>query len=192
MQTTKNKTIPRRPHQFRFQVFHQWLVQNYSPCKVADIGGGKGLLSFLLNQSGFESMVIDPIWQPLEWKYKDISTGKRIKLTSDQMQSVPHIQKPFNLELLLDLDSNLDLFVGLHAHGSNMYILEAAAKYQKDFAILPCCVIDEPITKIAGINWFDSLVEYAAKLGLNPKIDNLNFVGQSKIIYSKKHSPRLN
>lgn len=186
MQTTKNRAIPRRPHQFRFQVFHQWLAQNYAPCKVADIGGGKGLLSFLLNQSGFESTVIDPVWQPLEWKYKDIQTGKRIKLSPDQLNSVPHIQKPFNLELFLDLDLNLDLLVGLHAHGSNMYILEAAAKYQKDFAILPCCVIDEPVTKIAGINWFDSLIEYAQKLGLNPQVDNLNFVGQSRVIYSKR------
>lgn len=176
--------MPRRPHQFRFQVFHQWIVANYSPCKVADIGGGKGLLSFLLNQTGFRSTVIDPVWQPLEWKYKDIATGKRVKLTPDQMQSVPHLQKPFNHELLLDLD--LDLLVGLHAHGSNMYILETAAKYNLDFAILPCCVIDEPITKSPGINWFDSLVEYATKLGLNPQIATLDFVGQSKVIYSKK------
>ena len=169
----------RKPHQFRFQVFHQWLVEHYLPCRVADVGGGKGLLSLLLNQSGFESTVIDPIWQPLEWKYKDIATGKRVKLTPDQLNSVPHIQSVFSAKV----SENYDLLVGLHAHGSNMYILESAARFKKNFAILPCCVIDEPIVKQPNINWFDSLVDYAAKLGLNPQIDTLNFVGQSKVIY---------
>jgi len=174
--------VLRRSHQFRFQVFHLWLIDHFPPCKVADIGGGKGLLSFLLNQSGFESTVIDPVWQPLEWKYKDIQTGKRTKLTPEQIQSVPHIQSAFSAEM----SENYDLLVGLHAHGSNIYILEAAAKFNKDFAILPCCVIDEPIEKKAGINWFNSLVEYAVKLGLNPQIDTLNFVGQSRVIFTKK------
>ncbi len=172
--------MPRRPHQFRFQVFHQWLVDHYPPCQVADIGGGKGLLSFLLNQSGFHSTVIDPVWQPLEWKYKDITTGKRVKLSPNELNSVHHVQTAFSAEI----SKNYDLLVGLHAHGSNMYILEAAAKYHKNFAILPCCVIDEPIVKKPGVNWFNSLVEYARKLGLNPQIDTLNFVGQSKVIYS--------
>ena len=177
--------MPRRPHQFRFQVFHQWLVANYHPCRVADIGGGKGLLSFLLNQSGFTSTVIDPVRQPLEWKYKDIATGKRVKLSPGQMNSVPHIQRPFNSDLFPEHYPDPDLLVGLHAHGSNIYILEAAAKFRKNFAILPCCVIDEPIVKKPGINWFNSLVDYAAKLKLNPQVDSLNFVGQSRIIYTQ-------
>jgi hypothetical protein len=172
----------RKPHQFRFQVFHRWLTEHYPPCKVADIGGGKGLLSFLLNQSCYQATVIDPIWQPLEWKYKDISSGKRVKLSSDQLNSVPHIQSVFSAEV----SENYDLLVGLHAHGSNIFILQAAAKFKKDFAILPCCVIDEPIIKKPGINWFNSLVDYAAELGLNPQVDTLNFVGQSKVIYKGK------
>lgn len=177
--------MPRLPHQFRFQVFHQWIIEHYPPCSVADIGGGKGLLSFFLNHSEFESTVIDPVWKPVEWKYKDITTGKRVKLSPDQLNSVPHIIKEFDLDLPLDLD--FDIFVGLHAHGSNMYIIQAAAKFNKDFAIIPCCVINEPIEKRAGINWFDSLVDYAAKLGLNPQTDTLNFVGQSRVIYSTNH-----
>lgn len=173
----------RRPHQFRFQVFAAWLVNHYPPCKVADVGGGKGLLSFLLNQSGFTPTVIDPIWQPLEWKYKDLTTGKRVKLTPDQMQSVPHVQTKFEPDMALDYD----LLVGLHAHGSNMFILEATARYTKPFALLPCCVIDEPLVKQPGINWFNSLVDYATSLNLNPQIDVLNFVGQSNVIFTSSH-----
>lgn len=172
--------MPRRPHQFRFQVFHAWLVDHYPPGKVADVGGGKGLLSFLLNQSGFNSTVIDPVWQPLEWKYKDLQTGKRVKLSTSQMNSVPHLQSAFSIDFAPDFD----LLVGLHAHGSNILLLQAAAKFSKPFAILPCCVIDEPIIKQSGINWFTSLVDYAASLSLNPQVATLNFVGQSQVIYT--------
>jgi hypothetical protein len=38
---------------FRFQLLHRWIVDNVAPCRVADVGGGKGLLAFLLQQSGW-------------------------------------------------------------------------------------------------------------------------------------------
>jgi len=41
---------PRKPKKFRFQVFADWIVAHYAPCRVADIGGGKGLLTYLLDQ----------------------------------------------------------------------------------------------------------------------------------------------
>src|SRR3954462_11360000 len=40
-----------RMKKFRFQLFHEWLVAELAPCRVADIGGGKGLLAYLLRQS---------------------------------------------------------------------------------------------------------------------------------------------
>lgn len=175
--------MPRLPHQFRFQAFHLWLIAHYSPCRVADIGGGKGLLSYLLNQSGFQSTVIDPVYQELDYKYKDLSTGKRILLAPTQITSVPHINSPFSLGLGL----NFDLLVGLHAHGSNMLALQAAQKYHLDVALVPCCVIDEPIIKEPHINWFGSLVDTAQNLGLNPLTDNLNIMGKSYILYTQNH-----
>ena len=81
---------------------------------------------------------------------------------------------------------DFDLFIGLHAHGSNMKIIEAAAEYKKDFILMPCCVIDEPITPQPNINWFDSLEEYANKLGLKTERFELNFRGQNKGFYSRK------
>ena len=69
-----------RMKKFRSQLLHQWLVQNLAPCKVADIGGGKGLLSYLLIQSGWDAVVIDPFEQTLPVKFKDIATGSRVKI----------------------------------------------------------------------------------------------------------------
>src|SRR5512147_931217 len=43
-----------RMKKFRFQLLHQWLVHQLEPCKAADIGGGKGLLGYLLQTSGWE------------------------------------------------------------------------------------------------------------------------------------------
>lgn len=75
------------------------------------------------------------------------------------------------------------MLVGLHAHGSNMKIIEAAAKYKKNFILMPCCVINEPIIQQANIDWFDSLEEYANKLGMKTKRFELNFRGQNKGFY---------
>ncbi len=44
-----------------------------------------------------------------------------------------------------EMAKDFDLLIGLHAHGSNMKIIEAAAEYKKSFILMPCCVIDEPI-----------------------------------------------
>jgi hypothetical protein len=49
---------------FRFQLLHQWMTARIEPCRVADVGGGKGLLAYLLGQSGWAATVIDPIPKP--------------------------------------------------------------------------------------------------------------------------------
>lgn len=164
---------------FRFQLLHQWLVQHFAPCKVADIGGGKGLLTFLLNQSGFSSVVIDPFAQVLPTKYKDLR-GQQERI-SEQL-AVPRINQSFAKEKA----RNFDLLIGLHAHGANLKIIEAAAEYGKSFVLLPCCVIDEPIIPQPNIDWFDSLEEYAQALGLETARFELNFSGQNVGFYAAK------
>jgi hypothetical protein len=169
----------RKVKKYRFQLLHAWIAEHFEPCRVADIGGGKGLLTLLLNQSGFQSVVIDPYNQALPTKYKDLNRQK-FRITEEQ--TIPRIDAVFEKEMAKDFD----LLIGLHAHGSNMKIIEVAAEYNKNFILLPCCVIDEPIIPQANINWFDSLEEYANKLGLKTERFELNFRGQSKGFYSKR------
>ena len=78
---------------------------------------------------------------------------------------MPRIDKNFEKEMAKDFD----LLIGLHAHGSNMKIIEAAAEYKKDFILMPCCVIGEPIIPQPNIDWFKSLEEYVKNLGLKTK-----------------------
>ena len=105
---------------------------------------------------------------------------KRVLIPSSD--KVKRITAPFEEDMAKDFD----LLIGLHAHGSNIKILNVAAKHKKDFLILPCCVIDEPIEVKGGINWMNYLEDYAIKLGLPVKRHTFNFVRQSSALYSIK------
>lgn len=164
---------------FRFHLLAEWIINKYNPCKVADIGGGKGLLAYILAQKAFESVVIDPCYQTLPTKFKDLNKTKT-KIDADKLESIPRISKPFEEEMAKDFD----LLIGLHAHGSNLKIINSAKKYDKNFILLPCCVVDEPIEIKPNINWFDSIVDYAEDKGFKIKIDQIAFKGQNKIIYN--------
>ncbi|MEX0998991.1 MAG: hypothetical protein WD000_03405 [Thermodesulfobacteriota bacterium] len=169
----------RKLKRFRFQLLHKWVTENYEPCKVADIGGGKGLLTYLLRQSGYDTVVIDPYDQPLPNIYKDLD-GNRHKIKPEE--KIPRINKGFEKTMAKDFD----LLIGMHAHGSNRSIIDVTAEYHKDFILLPCCVIDEPIIPQADINWFESLEEYAIQKGHAIQRFELNFKGQNVGIYTKK------
>jgi hypothetical protein len=158
---------------FRFQLLHQWLVRHLQPCRVADIGGGKGLLSYLLIQSGWQATVIDPVPQTLPGKYKDILSGTRVKIGLDER--VPAIKSTFEPRHA----EQFDLLVGMHAHGCNVKIINAAAEYGCGFIIFPCCVIDEPFYPPLGVHWLQSLADYAVRQGHSILPFRLNFKGQN-------------
>lgn len=167
----------RKMKKFRFQLLHRWLVAHFAPCRVADIAGGKGLLAHLLQESGWQAVVIDPHYQTLPDKYKSITTGERIKLPTGA--SVPHINGPFKKEM----GAQFDLLVGMHAHGCNVEIIDAAKIYGCEFVLLPCCVIDEPFVPPIGEHWLESLTTYALQKGHQVSPFRLNFKGQNIGLY---------
>lgn len=158
---------------FRFQLLADWVAENFEPRSVADIAGGKGLLSYLLGKKGIHSTVIDPVAQDLPKKYKDLSTKKRIMITKDE--SVDRVSQPFTKEMAKEFD----LLIGLHAHGVNMLMIDAVASYGNKAVIMPCCVIDEPEVPPLGENWFSWLADYATDQGLDVEYFHLNFSGQN-------------
>lgn len=175
--STDSSRLPRLKR-FRFQLLHQWLIHNFEPCRVADVGGGKGLLSYLLIHSGWQATVIDPVAQPLPGKYKDILTDKRIKI--DPVERVPNLASEF-----YPLQAQgFDLLIGLHAHGCNVKIIDAAAQYGCGFVLFPCCVIGEPFVPDPGIHWLESLAEYAVQQGHAIQPFRLNFKGQNIGLYT--------
>ncbi|NLG96843.1 MAG: hypothetical protein GX491_05740 [Chloroflexi bacterium] len=166
-----SKTL--RMKKFRAQLLHRWLVNTFEPCRAADVGGGKGLLSHLLNCSGWDTTVIDPFNQPLPDKYKDITTGTRVKIHPDT--AVRRIDAAFD-ELMA---AEFDLLIGMHAHGCNAKIIDAAATYGCGFVLFPCCVIDEPFYPRLGVHWLECLASYAVYKGCAVFPFRLNFKGQN-------------
>lgn len=177
MTITGERKKPRKPKKFRSQILAQWLINTYKPCKAADIGGGKGLLAYLLNQVNWDVTVIDPEYQELPTKYTDLNK-QRVRIPFEM--KVNRLTSIFEKEMARDFD----LLIGLHVHGSCMKIIEAAKEYRKDFVLLPCCVIDEPIEKQPNINWRESLKDYAKSLGLDVKEAKLNFMGKDIALYT--------
>lgn len=174
-----NRKIPRKNKKFRFILLHNFIIANYKPCKVADIGGGKGLLSYFLNKSGFESTVIDPLDQSLPDRFNDLDFER--KDLDNVNNIVPRITAEFKREMIKDFD----LIVGLHAHGSNIEIIKGCKEFEKDFILVPCCLFDEPVEIKSGENWRESLFLLAEEEGLNPQRDFLKFKGKDLIIYTK-------
>lgn len=162
---------------FRFQLMHEWILHHLPPGRVADVGGGKGLLAYLLQQSGWDATVIDPVAQTLPDKYKDLNLNRRVKIGA--AETVPHITQPFTPELA----SEFDLLVSMHAHGCNVQLIDVAAAEQKAVILLPCCIIQEPLLPAPGQHWIACLVEYALAKNLVVEPFSLNFRGQNIGLY---------
>lgn len=177
------ETKRRLVNKYRFQLLQMWITERYKPAKALDVGGGKGLLAYLLNINGWKADVVDPNLTDILTKYKDLESKKRILVNGENFK---RIVSPFKDEMAKDYD----LIIGLHAHGSNLQIINACKKYDKDFLLLPCCVIDEPLIKKPGVDWLQSLIEYATDLEFEVKKDSLNFKGQNILIYTDKHLER--
>ena len=107
---------------FRFQLLAGWIAGNFPPCTVADVGGGKGLLSHLLNQAGFRAEVVDPVDQPLPHPVP--RPGQRPAGAARRRVRVPRRRVPFGP----GLGRRYDLLVALHAHGANLAVLDTVAQ----------------------------------------------------------------
>lgn len=172
----------KRMKKFRSQLLSEWVSEHYTPCHVADIGGGKGLVSYLLDMKGFDSTVIDPINQALPEKYTTLDKVKT-KILPDQ--KVKRITSPFEIQLA----QGFDLLIGLHSHGSNLRIIDACKKYGTDFILIPCCIINEGIDPYSVKDWLQYVEDYANSLGIKTKRAKLNFKGQRTMIFSIKEAP---
>jgi hypothetical protein len=162
---------------FRFQLLHQWLTEHVAPCRVADVGGGKGLLAYLLQSSGWDATVIDPVPQTLPAKYRDLTSARQIRIA--QGERVPQRVQAFAPVMAQEFD----LLIAMHAHGCNIPLIDAAARYERRAILLPCCIIDEPLTPAPGAHWLECVVDHAVGQGFCVEPFRLNFKGQNIGLY---------
>jgi hypothetical protein len=168
---------------FRFELLATWIAETFPACRVGDIGGGKGMLAYLLDQKGFDCTVIDPVDQPLPDKYRDPVTRRQVKIPPDA--SVRRMTKPYTP----DLGPEFELLVALHAHGVNHMLLDGVREWGSSCVVLPCCVIGEPSPPAPGTDWFSWLVDYGRGLDLDVRYFYLNFSGQNVGFYVRGGRP---
>lgn len=177
--TSQGKRELVKMKKFRFQLLHQWMEAQIEPCRVADIGGGKGLLAYLLNRSGWQATVIDPVSQGLPTKYKDLKEDRQVQI--DAAESVSRRDSCFETDMARDYD----LLVAMHAHGCNIQLINAAAQYGRGFLVLPCCIINEPLYPPPGMHWLQCVADYAKGKGFAIEPFRLNFKGQNIGLYAR-------
>ncbi|MCC6605348.1 MAG: hypothetical protein IT327_19225 [Anaerolineae bacterium] len=178
---TPSGSLPKMK-KFRFQLMHEWILHRLPPGRVADVGGGKGLLAYLLQQSGWDATVIDPVAQALPDKYKDLTLNRRVKIGA--AETVPHLSQPFAPAMA----EQFDLLVSMHAHGCNVQLIDVAAAGAvagtgQKVILLPCCIIQEPLLPAPGQHWIACLVDYALAKNLTVEPFRLNFRGQNIGLY---------
>jgi hypothetical protein len=98
----------------RFEVLADYVADNFRGLRhVADVAGGQGMLSRLLNKKGFSSEVIDPRGWPL----------KGIKNRAEEYSS--------------GMADYYDLVVGLHPDQALEEVVQSAVL--RPVIVIPCC-----------------------------------------------------
>lgn len=143
----------------RFKVFADFIARNYKPCKVADVAGGKGILSWELQKRGFEPTIIDP----------------RVRFNIQRFKAIRSL---FKEEYVQDFD----LLIGMHPDGATEPIVKYANKYNKKFAVVPCCVMPVDKNKKYDDNSWLKYLKYLA--GGNIKEAQLKMSGKNVVLFN--------
>ena len=157
----------------RFKAFADFLLPKISKnARIADIAGGKGWLQAELRLRGFQN----------------VCTFDRYLDTRRTKNGVSWYCQSF---FETDFAKDFDVLLGLHPDGATDTIIFSAAKYEKKFCLVPCCLTQNQIPflrprKIKGIDafdiWCEHLISSAHVLGMQTKVDFLPISGRNKII----------
>lgn len=139
----------------RFQVMANFIKRNFRPCRIADVAGGEGQLTKILNSMGFNSIVIDP---------------RKIK------NNVPHIRSCYKN----NMDDDFDLIIGLHPDEATETICHSS----KPFIIVPCCDHWQGIEKHGASNLYITIERFFHKHKIKYQIIYLPITGKN-IAYIK-------
>lgn len=156
----------------RFQVTASFICHNFKPCRVADVAGGSGLLSYFLKENGFEPSVIDT--------RKNTSLSPKYKNLIKTKSAIPRIRKSFTNKMVEDFD----LIVGLHPDEATESIC-AAAK-QKSIVVIPCCSYWDGIENHGSSNMVETIEKFFTKNGIKYFKTQLPFSGKNVVLVVKR------
>jgi hypothetical protein len=185
---------------FRAQLFASWLISTFGQeCLadnggVLDIAGGNGKLSVELAVQGrIPCTIVDPLVRK-HGKNLLPRDARRIKKANAPHPN--HFPKPFNQTDFLQDDTGSDLVerasicVGLHPDQCTEDILDVALRFNKPFAIVPCCVFPGffPLMRLrsgTAVRTYEQFLEYLLEKDERLKMECLPFQGRNCVIYCK-------
>lgn len=122
---------------------------------IADVAGGQGLLSRMLNKRGYESEVIDP-------------RGYVLKGVSNRQ-----------CEYVSDMASYYDLVIGLHPDEAVRPVAESAL--YRPTILVPCCNFWDRTKKLGAKEMIKSICEYYDENNVKYEVETLNFNGPKNV-----------
>ncbi|GLD94286.1 hypothetical protein PINS_up002897 [Pythium insidiosum] len=189
----------------RASVFVEWLVQKFgeallsSGAGVVDIAGGRGNVSFeLWNKRGIRCTLIDP--RPMRLSRVQYKFFKKQKI---EKPAIPEALAPqrtalFNATTFLEDPANEQLIqeasvlIGMHPDEATDAIIDVALRYNKPFALVPCCVFGHAFPDrrrpdgVSKVVSFDDLVEYLEHKHSSIQRDYLSFDGKNLVLFRKE------
>ena len=180
-----------QPHAARAGVFVNFLLSTFgkdvlsSGSGVVDVAGGSGdVAHYLWVRNGVPTTTVDPVPRR--------NTSKRRKKEMQRMGRAPsaYIAEYFNTNFNPSLLESASAFVGMHPDEATEDIVDAALKFNKPFAVIPCCVFSElkPGRKLHGnidVSRTDQFCLYLAQKDARIKAKYLPFEGRNIVVYLK-------
>ncbi|MBE6725016.1 MAG: hypothetical protein E7576_07460 [Ruminococcaceae bacterium] len=153
----------------RFEVLADFVYERYgkSVKYIADVAGGQGVLSRLLNKRyNYVSEVIDP----------RVYVVKGVKQTVSEYDS--------------EMASYYDLIIGLHPDEATRPVVESA--FSRPVIVVPCCNYWDKTRKLGSKAIAEDIALYYEKNGIEFKMETLPMKYPNIVVYTsgKKTSDR--
>lgn len=175
------------PKAARNLLYARWLVDKFGleylkTGEIIDVAGGKGLVSFYLtHEFGLKCVVVDPRGTTLPKRF-------RLKLEHKEMV-IEERRSMFTVDFDEKLLKSAVLVFGMHPDEATEPIVDVAMKWNKNFAVVPCCVFPTLFKERRLKNgdpvvlYHDFLTYLKEKIGDGVEMDHLKMEGKNKVLF---------
>jgi hypothetical protein len=183
-------------HGARHVEFARWLLKTFDASLLAsgvlDVAGGRGRVAFELHcKRGVPCTLLEP--RPLT-----LTSSQRKflrKQPSDQPNCGPftHVQAMLDDTFEASAEGRALLqrctLVGMHPDEATEQIVDAALKFGRPFAVLPCCVFATAFPHRANVGTYRKFCDYIVSKSDDIQVAFLPFEGRNKVIYRNTSAP---
>jgi hypothetical protein len=141
-------------HGERARVFCEWLVSVYglaflqSGSGVIDVAGGRGDVCVELALRGIKCTLVEPRWRKLSKTQRHALAVRGLDTSAPFVHLKTKLDDAFTEQAdHVQLLQGASVLVGLHPDQATEAIVDTALRWNKPFAIVPCCVFTRGIQR---------------------------------------------